>query len=131
MSISEAKLEDVGSGLAPVTPGWFVVNTADAAWLRNDAFGGRCVFESTPRVLAELIDVARQLWDSWEDRGFVVDQAGHISHVVLERGHLWGRREVVIPIGAVERVETDEVVLTLSKDEVGALESHRVHRWRK
>lgn len=23
----------------------------------------------------ELIDVARQLWDSWEDRGFVVDQA--------------------------------------------------------
>jgi alkanesulfonate monooxygenase SsuD/methylene tetrahydromethanopterin reductase-like flavin-dependent oxidoreductase (luciferase family) len=25
--------------------------------------------------LAELIDVARQLWDSWEDRGFVVDQA--------------------------------------------------------
>ena len=25
--------------------------------------------------LVELIDVARQLWDSWEDEGFVVDQA--------------------------------------------------------
>jgi alkanesulfonate monooxygenase SsuD/methylene tetrahydromethanopterin reductase-like flavin-dependent oxidoreductase (luciferase family) len=25
--------------------------------------------------LVELIEVARQLWDSWEDRGFVVDQA--------------------------------------------------------
>lgn len=25
--------------------------------------------------LVELIDVARQLWDSWEDRGFVVDQS--------------------------------------------------------
>jgi alkanesulfonate monooxygenase SsuD/methylene tetrahydromethanopterin reductase-like flavin-dependent oxidoreductase (luciferase family) len=25
--------------------------------------------------LVELIDVARQLWDSWEERGFVVDQA--------------------------------------------------------
>ena len=25
--------------------------------------------------LVELVDVARQLWDSWEDRGFVVDQA--------------------------------------------------------
>ena len=25
--------------------------------------------------LGELIDVARQLWDSWEDQGFVVDQA--------------------------------------------------------
>lgn len=53
MAIDEARLDDVGSGLAPVTPGWFVVNTADAAWVRNEAFGGRCVFESTPRVLAE------------------------------------------------------------------------------
>jgi uncharacterized protein YrrD len=62
--------------------------------------------------------------------GFMVDDHDHIAHLVLEHGHLWGKREVVIPIGAVARVETDAVVLTLSKDEVGALESHRVHRWR-
>jgi uncharacterized protein YrrD len=62
--------------------------------------------------------------------GFLVDSQDHIGHLVLEHGHLWGKREVVIPIGAVARVETDAVVLTLSKDEVGALESHRVHRWR-
>ena len=31
----EARLEDVGTGLAPVTPGWFVVNAGDAAWVRN------------------------------------------------------------------------------------------------
>ena len=61
--------------------------------------------------------------------GFIVDGEDHIGHVVLEHGHLWGKREVVIPIGAVARVETDAVVLALSKDEVGALESHRVHRW--
>ena len=61
--------------------------------------------------------------------GFVVDGAGHISHVVLERGHLWGHREVTIPIGAVDRVENDVVVLSLTKGEVGALPSHRVHRW--
>ena len=29
--VQEARLEDVGSGLAPVTPGWFVVNAGDAA----------------------------------------------------------------------------------------------------
>lgn len=51
--MTEAKLEDVGSGLAPVTPGWFVVNAGEAAWLRNAAFGGRCVFESNRRVLSE------------------------------------------------------------------------------
>lgn len=62
--------------------------------------------------------------------GFMVDSQDRIGHLVLEQGHLWGKREVVIPIGAVARVETDAVVLTLSKDEVGALESHRVHRWR-
>jgi len=62
--------------------------------------------------------------------GFIVATEDHIGHLVLEHGHLWGKREVVIPIGAVARVETDAVVLTLSKDEVGALESHRVHRWR-
>jgi quercetin dioxygenase-like cupin family protein len=62
MAIDEAKLEDVGSGLAPVSAGWFVVNTADAAWVRNDAFGGRCVFESTPRVLAERPDVEPQFF---------------------------------------------------------------------
>jgi uncharacterized cupin superfamily protein len=51
--IEEAQLEEVGSGLAPVSPGWFVGNVGEAAWVRNDAFGGRCVFESSQRVLAE------------------------------------------------------------------------------
>jgi uncharacterized cupin superfamily protein len=55
--IDEAQLQDVGSGLAPVSPGWFVVNVGEAAWLRNDAFGNRCNFESTPRVLAERPDL--------------------------------------------------------------------------
>jgi quercetin dioxygenase-like cupin family protein len=57
---SEARLEEVGSGVAPVTPGWFVVNVGDAAWVRNDAFGARCVFESSRRVLAERPDAEPQ-----------------------------------------------------------------------
>lgn len=51
--IEEARLEDVGAGLAPMSDGWFVVNAGEAAWVRNDSFGGRCVFESSPRVLSE------------------------------------------------------------------------------
>ena len=61
--------------------------------------------------------------------GFLVDDGEHITHFVLERGHLWGRREVTVPIGAVASVESDVVTLSLSMDEVGALPSHRVHRW--
>lgn len=58
--IEEARLEDVGSGLAPGSPGWFVVNVSEAAWLRHDAFGGRCVFESNRRVLSERRGVEPQ-----------------------------------------------------------------------
>jgi uncharacterized cupin superfamily protein len=55
--VEEARLEDAGSGLAPVSDGWFVVNVGEAAWLRNEAFGGRCVFESDPRVLRNRSDL--------------------------------------------------------------------------
>jgi uncharacterized cupin superfamily protein len=55
--IEEATLEAVDSGLAPVSDGWFVVNVREAAWLRNDAFGGRCIFESDARVLRDRPDL--------------------------------------------------------------------------
>jgi uncharacterized cupin superfamily protein len=67
--LEEARLDEVGSGLAPVTPGWFVVNAADAAWVRNDAFGGRCVFEGSSRVLAERPDVEPQ---TFPETGFTL-----------------------------------------------------------
>jgi uncharacterized cupin superfamily protein len=54
---NEAHLEDVGSGLAPTTPGWFVVNARDAAWLNNDNFGGVCIFESDHVVLRQRPDL--------------------------------------------------------------------------
>jgi uncharacterized cupin superfamily protein len=69
MMVEEARLEEVGSGLAPVSPGWFVVNVEEAAWVRNDAFGGRCVFESSRRVLAERQDAEPQ---PFADTGFTL-----------------------------------------------------------
>jgi uncharacterized cupin superfamily protein len=69
MMVEEAGLEEVGSGLAPVSPGWFVVNVSEAAWMRHDAFGGRCVFESSPRVLAERPGVEPQ---SFAELGFTL-----------------------------------------------------------
>jgi PRC-barrel domain len=61
--------------------------------------------------------------------GFVVDGDGQITHLVLGEGHLFGRREVTIPIGSVAKVETDTVHLSLSKDEVEELPAVRLHRW--
>ena len=56
---------------------------------------------------------------------FVVDDDGGITHLVLERGHLWWRRDVTIPITAVARLSTDKVRLSLSPDEVAALPAVR------
>lgn len=58
--VEEARLEEVSSGLAPVSPGWFVVNASEAAWVRNDAFGARCNFEGSDRALAERPELERQ-----------------------------------------------------------------------
>lgn len=60
--------------------------------------------------------------------GLLVGPEGRITHLVLEHGHLWGRRDVTIDIGLVEKVETDSVVLSASKDDVGAMPSVRVRR---
>ncbi len=60
--------------------------------------------------------------------GFLVDEEDRITHFVLERGHLWGRKEVTVPIGAVEKFESDTVKIALTTEELGDLPSHRVHR---
>jgi quercetin dioxygenase-like cupin family protein len=45
-SVDEAELEDAGSGLKPVTDGWFVVNVRDAEWWFAESRGARCAFEN-------------------------------------------------------------------------------------
>jgi quercetin dioxygenase-like cupin family protein len=42
--VTEARLEGSGSGLAPVTEGWFVVNVRDAQWWSSDTRGAACWF---------------------------------------------------------------------------------------
>ena len=61
--------------------------------------------------------------------GFMVADDGQITHLVLRRGHLWGEREITVPIAAVARVRTDAVTLALTKDAVGELPSIPVRRW--
>lgn len=53
--------------------------------------------------------------------GLAVDTASRrVSHVLLAEGHLWGHKEVAIPISAVVDVE-DGIKLKISKQEVADL----------
>jgi sporulation protein YlmC with PRC-barrel domain len=51
-------------------------------------------------------------------QGLVIDTASHhVTHVLLQEGHLWGRKDVAIPIGAVAGTD-DGIQLTITKDQV-------------
>ena len=51
-------------------------------------------------------------------QGFVVDpDDNHITHVLLQEGHLWGRKEVSIPISAVTGVDAG-IRLNITKKQV-------------
>ena len=60
---------------------------------------------------------------------FLIDPAtGRITHLVLRRGHLWGKRAVTIPLDQIDRVEDDVVYLKLNKEAVGGLPAVPVRR---
>ena len=51
-------------------------------------------------------------------RGFLVDPGDHrVTHVLLQEGHLRGRKEVAIPVSAVTRIENG-IRLNLTKKQV-------------
>jgi PRC-barrel domain len=61
-------------------------------------------------------------------QGLVMDPATHhVTHVLLQEGHLWGRKEVAIPIGAVITIEEGRLRLNLTKKEVEDLPAVDVH----
>lgn len=59
----------------------------------------------------------------------VVDlQTGHISHMLLEQGHLWGKREITLPVSAIDYVMEDTIYLKLDKKAIAALPAVPVKR---
>ena len=62
---------------------------------------------------------------------FLIDpENDHITHIVLREGHLWGQRDVSIPVSEIERVEEDAVYLRISKRKIEALPAIPVRRKR-
>jgi sporulation protein YlmC with PRC-barrel domain len=60
---------------------------------------------------------------------FLVHPAdGHITHLVLREGHLWGQKDVTIPVSQIDHIEEDAVYLKLDKHSVEALPSIPIRR---
>ena len=60
-------------------------------------------------------------------QGLVIDPNSHrVTHVLLQEGHLWGRKEVAIPIGAVTGAG-DGIRLNITKQQVQDLPPVDIH----
>ena len=56
--------------------------------------------------------------DIGQVEGLVIDPRNHhVTHVLLQEGHLWGRKELAIPISAVTSVNGG-IRLNITKHEV-------------
>jgi sporulation protein YlmC with PRC-barrel domain len=57
--------------------------------------------------------------DIGQVQGLVVERGGHhVTHVLLREGHMRGRKEVAVPIGAVTKIGTLLIHLSLTKHQV-------------
>ena len=104
-----------------------------AVWLPGHRGSGRP--KAPPQVTVDSVpsgdvDIRRELSVCATDgeigqvRGVVVEPGGrHVTHVLLQAGHLWGRKEVAVPISAVIKIGTLIVHLSLAKHQVKDLPS--------
>jgi sporulation protein YlmC with PRC-barrel domain len=60
---------------------------------------------------------------------FVVNpENGHITHLVMREGHLWGRKDVIIPVSEMGKTEADTVFLNIDKSQVESLPTFPLKR---
>jgi sporulation protein YlmC with PRC-barrel domain len=53
---------------------------------------------------------------------FVVDQAnGHVTDLVVREGHLWGQKEMTVPVTEIDHIQEDTVYLKLNKSDAERL----------
>lgn len=60
---------------------------------------------------------------------FLIDpESEQITHLVMHEGHLWGQRDVLIPVAAIKHMDDDEVHVKLDKSEIEVLPQIPIHR---
>ena len=62
------------------------------------------------------------------DEFLVSPQGGHITHLIMREGHLWGQKDVTIPISAMGKTGEEVMHLNLTKHQIESLPTVPVHR---
>lgn len=54
-----------------------------------------------------------------------------ISHLILREGHLWGQKDVIIPVDVISKITDEAVYLTMDKEAIERLPAIPLSRkWR-
>ena len=60
---------------------------------------------------------------------FVVNpKNSHITHLVMREGHLWGKKDVIVPVSAMGETREDTMFLNLDKHQIESLPTFPVSR---
>jgi sporulation protein YlmC with PRC-barrel domain len=98
----------LGGGMQPFSP------DASGIVMRDTIPAGEVEVRRGDRVQASDGEIGNV-------EGLVIEPtSGHVTHVLLQEGHLWGRKEVAIPMATVVKMD-DGVSVSLSKREIEAL----------
>lgn len=62
------------------------------------------------------------------DEFIVNPENGHITHLVLRKGHLWGEKEITIPVSEIDRIDENDVFLKMDKKQIASLTAVHVKR---
>jgi sporulation protein YlmC with PRC-barrel domain len=62
------------------------------------------------------------------DEFLVNPNTGNITHLVMREGHLWGKKDVSIPLSAIRETRDDAVLLNLDKQQIESLPIIPIHR---
>ena len=62
-------------------------------------------------------------------RELIVDPIDHkVTHVLLHKGHLWGAKNIMIPLANIDRIDADTIFLNIDKTAVKELEDFSIKR---
>ena len=104
-----------GLGMGGLGVGGLGVGNATQAVTRDTVPDGEISVRRGEPVHALDGDVGRV-------QGVVVDPQDHrVTHVLLQEGHLWGRKEVAIPVASISRAAAAGITVDLTREQIGDL----------
>jgi hypothetical protein len=120
---------DGGYGSAAAVQGYGNVGTLGVGASSSGMGIGMGLGHRTPTVVSHSVPLGEAEVERHESvhavdgeigrvEGFVVDPADNkVTHVLLQEGHMWGRKEVAIPVSAIDSVDAG-IRLNLTKQQV-------------